>query len=184
MINPYQERLPVIYLKPMEAYFIKQPAIVVTVLGSCLLITMFHSRCTLTAVCHVLLPRCDRERPSTDCPDRFKYVTCAIPEMIMRFERMGVRRGELEVKVFGGADMFTVREDRRSGTIGRKNIEAAIEVMGRERLEIAASDMGGRRGRKLYVNTGTGEVLLKRLRNTDGMDIFNVDKILRSARKP
>lgn len=178
MTDPYGERASVMYLKPREAYFIRGPLVVVTVLGSCLTVTMFHKRLGLSAICHALLPRCDNNGGCrTDCREKFKYVDCSIREMAGRLETNGAKRGELEVKIFGGADMFTVREGRADYTVGRKNFLTAVEALARERLVVAASDVGGTQGRKIYFHSDTGRVLLKRLRNTEGIKIFLAERI-------
>jgi chemotaxis protein CheD len=63
--------------------------------------------------------------------------------------------------MFGGADMFGVRDG--SATVGRQNIDKAVELMAAVGLRLVASDVGGPRGRKIFFNTSTGEVLLRRL---------------------
>ena len=185
MIDPYGERVPVLYLKPMEAYLIKSRMVVVTVLGSCLTVTMFHRQSGLSAICHALLPRCDRNGPCpAACAERLKYVDCTIREMAQRLQQSGARRGEIKVKVFGGADMFSVREGREEHTVGKQNFRAAVEVLAKEGLIVAASDVGGSKGRKIYYFSFDGKVLLKRLENTEGMNIFSVEKIGQALKKP
>ena len=49
--------LPHVYLKPGELFLSREPAIVSTVLGSCVSITFFEPAASLGAMCHVMLPR-------------------------------------------------------------------------------------------------------------------------------
>jgi chemotaxis protein CheD len=71
---------------------------------------------------------------------------------------------EIEVKVFGGADTFSAAPGGRRGfSIGQRNTEIAMQSLKKEGLSILSLDVGGATGRKLFFNTHTGEVLLKRL---------------------
>jgi len=164
-MSPDEHDLPVIYLKPGGLHYSDKPSNVMTVLGSCLSVTMFHRRARVGAICHGLLPAC-RERPACGhaCAERAKYVECAIEMMVRQFDAGNLRRSELEVKVFGGADMFSTRSGGRGGiSVGRQNIEAAQQELEKLGIRVIAMDVGGTSGRKLFFNTLTGEVLLKRL---------------------
>jgi chemotaxis protein CheD len=84
--------------------------------------------------------------------------------MLKLFDRFDVKRRELEVKVFGGADMFdAARNGRATFSVGKLNISTAKKIIEQEGLSIVSMDVGGTQGRKLYFHTQTGEVLLKRL---------------------
>ncbi len=68
------------------------------------------------------------------------------------------------MKLFGGADVLPVdRSDTGRRTVGAQNCQRAMEVLAEEGFTIAASDLGGVRGRRIHFHTGTGEVLLHRL---------------------
>ncbi len=92
--------------------------------------------------------------------------------MLEWFLQLGVEREEIDVKVFGGSDMIGCTEMKSRATVGQQNISKAFQVLEMERLRIAASDVGGQRGRKLFFSTHTGEVLLKRLRKSENGDIL------------
>ncbi len=164
-MNSSSHDLPVIYLKTGELYFSEQPATVITVLGSCLAVTLFHRRTGTGAICHGLMPEC-RERAgcSSECREPGKYVECAIQWMVNRFRRKQVMLRETEVKVFGGSDMFDAARNGKGGIpVGKLNITMAMKRLELEGLHILSIDVGGAQGRKLFFDTGTGEVLLKRL---------------------
>lgn len=150
--EPGQETL---YLKPAEMILSDRPVLVTTVLGSCVSIVLHHHRRQYGAICHAMLPRggCREE-------DHLRYVDCSILKMVEELRRRGIRLTELEVKLFGGADMWDFhQEDRES--VGRQNIEAAREILQMLGLRITASSVGGPRGRKIHFFTGTGEVLVQ-----------------------
>jgi chemotaxis protein CheD len=164
MSSEDQEQLTV-YLKAGEMLFSGEPSVVMTVLGSCLTVTMFHRRAGFAAICHGLLPRCpERRHCGAHCGRRAKYVECVVPWMVRQFIEAGAHLRELEVKVFGGADMFS--STGKGGaviSIGKQNVEAAFEAIEKAGLRVFSRDVGGTRGRKIFFNTETGEVLLKRL---------------------
>jgi chemotaxis protein CheD len=168
----FESQLPLIYLKPSEIYIAGEPALVETVLGSCVSITMHNRRSGVGIMCHCLLPRCKNERPCDGaCSGEFKYVDCSIRRMTEKFDSYDIKRSDIEVKVFGGADMFT---GGKSISVGRQNIETALKIIKNEGLNLSASDVGGTQGRKIFFYTHTGEVLLKRLKGSiHGLKVMN-----------
>jgi chemotaxis protein CheD len=84
--------------------------------------------------------------------------------MVKHFRKHGAASHEIEVKVFGGADMFGAGPGGMGGiSVGKQNAEKALDVIKKEGLLVTAHDLGGTQGRKIFFNTKTGEVLLKRL---------------------
>ena len=49
-MSPNEDDLPVIYLKAGELHFSDKPSSVMTVLGSCLSVTMFHRAARVGAI--------------------------------------------------------------------------------------------------------------------------------------
>jgi chemotaxis protein CheD len=136
--------------------------VVTTVLGSCVSVTMFSAEHRCGAICHAMLP--EEKLPGDAC----RYVDSSIMKMLRVFSRNGIDLSRIEVKLFGGSDVLPVLETGEHGaTVGRQNIDAALRVIERERLSLAASDLGGLRGRKILFHTHTGEILLKRLQRIE-----------------
>lgn len=163
-----------VHLKPGEAYITDRPELVVTVLGSCLSVTMFNRRHGVAGICHSLLPTCNsRETCANGCREGYRYVDCSIRQMVRVFDKYGVPPGEIEAKCFGGADMF-IRQALKPDlfTVGKQNIIMAEKIFASEGLKLRAKDVGGVQGRKLLFYTHTGEVLLKRLRGVVDPDII------------
>lgn len=165
--------LPVVYLRPGEMHFTEAPSVVVTVLGSCLSVTMFARHSGLGGIFHGLLPQCSGEKNCRGkCIEGFKYIDCSIRRMVRLFDKHNVRRSEIEVKCFGGADMFTGAIERPGAvSIGRQNITAAKQILKSEGLKLHVVDVGGLQGRKILFYTHTGEVLLKRLTPGNGRNV-------------
>ena len=79
-------------------------------------------------------------------------------------DQLGAVRAELQVKLFGGADVLLVNETGWSKpTVGKLNCEAAIEVVRAEGFQVSASSLGGTCGLNIRFDTRTGEVRLRRL---------------------
>ncbi len=165
--------LPVVYLRAGEMHYTDRPSIVITVLGSCLSVTMHNPRLGIAGICHGLLPECSgKKNCENSCVEGFKYVDCSIEKMIRMFDKAGAKRSETDVKYFGGADMFS-RKIEKPGivSVGRQNIMTAETALKREGFNIVTQDVGGLQGRKIYFYTHTGEVLLKRLTQVSDSDI-------------
>jgi chemotaxis protein CheD len=148
-------------LNPGEVQLVRQPSVLKTILGSCVGVTFRSASLGLGALCHGILPTCP---PGTDGAEGYRYVDFAIRDLISRFEALGARRSEVEVKVFGGADVlpvFVTGTARR--TVGAQNCQTARDVLHDEGLKILAFDMGGQKGRFIEFNTSTGEVLVRML---------------------
>jgi chemotaxis protein CheD len=158
-----------IYLEPGEAYFAESPTSIVTILGSCLAVSMWLPRLRVGAICHAFLPKClTWNKCQSHCQERFKYVHCTIPWMVEQLSLPGVRRSEIETKLFGGGDLFVPSMISGNNlSVGKQNTVMALEMFKKEGLIVASQDLGGTMGRKIIFNTGTGEVLLKRIKQTE-----------------
>jgi chemotaxis protein CheD len=172
-----ERKPPTLYLKPGEIHFAETGVLVSTILGSCLAVTLWNRRVGISAICHGVLPKCKIQGSCHgQCIEKFKYVDCSLKWMIERFVTRGVDSQEIEVKLFGGSDMFPSEEAGGSRmSVGRQNTGVARKILDREGLHIVSYDVGGSRGRKIIFDTGTGEVLLKYLRKSnlpEGEDIF------------
>jgi chemotaxis protein CheD len=166
-MNILETTLPVIHLKAGEIYIGDKPRLVATVLGSCISVTMFNIRLKIASICHGALPKYDKNQYiSTDnYTESFKYVDFSINYMVEKLTNYGIKPQEIQVKLFGGADMFSFNyEYGNKLTVGKQNIQVALNTIENNNLKILTSDIGGIRGRKIFFYTDTGEVLLKRLK--------------------
>lgn len=133
---------------------------VMTVLGPCVAVTIWNRRPRIAAICHAMLPTAPGKPGHGQEAAPWKYVDTALPEMVARIGRRIGLPASLEVKLFGGADLFTT-ESRSQ--IGSKNVERVREILAALSLPIAAFDVGGKAGRKLIFDMDSGEVWIKRL---------------------
>jgi len=153
-----------IYVQPGESHLVSEPALLRTVLGSCVGVTFLVPRLGVAGLCHPMMPRCppaQLARLSVRAGRR--YVDFAIRDMAGQLDLLGATRAEAVVKLFGGNDVLTVADDDFRQTIGEQNSEAALRVLGEEGFQVAASCLGGSTGIHITFETATGEVLLRRL---------------------
>jgi chemotaxis protein CheD len=140
---------------------VREASLLKTILGSCVGVTFRCARLRLGALCHGIMPICP---PGTGSADGYRYVDFAIRDLIHRFEILGARRDEIEVKVFGGADVLAVLATSSTRqTVGAQNCQTAEDVLHEEGLKILAFDIGGPEGRVIEFDTSNGEVLVRML---------------------
>jgi chemotaxis protein CheD len=158
-------KLPQHHLQPGEMIVTQESQWVVTLLGSCVAVTMFNARFSLAAICHAMLAKpYGRDVPGPSRDNHFRYVSFAIPAMAERFAQLGLQPGEVEVKLFGGGNVIDLGGDpHESQLIGSVNIAHARHLLRLARFQIAGENVGGNRGCKILFNTRSGEVLHKRL---------------------
>mgnify|MGYP000099501504 CR=1 FL=1 len=156
-------KTPLIHLRQGE-YFVSdtRPALACTVLGSCVAVTMYAPELNLGAMNHGVMPR------SASCVRRGSgntaYFVDSSTELIYgEMLRAGADPDRMEVKVFGGAGVLCTGRGGEGFRVGPKNIVAVLESLSRLGLEAIKSDLGGERGRKLFFDTSTGEVWVKKL---------------------
>lgn len=154
------QRLRSVYLHPGEIAVVQEPTLISTVLGSCISLTFFHPARKLAGICHALLPH-------GGSAEELRYVDGSARHLLKEFLHRGIPREQIEIKLFGGADMFESYTATNSASVGRQNVKAAIDFVTREELRVIASDTGGHQGRKLLFYSHTGEIFLKRLRRQE-----------------
>jgi chemotaxis protein CheD len=191
--NPFDQALQVIHLKPGEGHLSDKPEVVATILGSCVSIVMHNPRLHLTAICHSMLPQVPYPTKRGACSEKngemgnlrskqprslagdgklleYKYVNESFQHMYRWLMGHGVRNNEIEVKLFGGGDVLqleAIETEMKDKRIGSKNLDCALRLVLEKHLLITAIDVGGEFGRKLYVATDTGEVLLKKMKRVE-----------------
>ena len=119
----------------------------------------------MTGICHPMMPT--HKDCGAHCKEAGKYVDCVIRTMVNHFEKHGARRGELKAKLFGGSNIMDANASRQTNRIfqvGINNVSRAAHILYELGIDIVAHDTGGPQGRKLYFNTQTGEVLVKKLK--------------------
>lgn len=185
-MKPLETDLPVFYLKPGELYVGEGPALVHTILGSCVSVTMFNPRLNIGAICHALLAESSAKIETglryggkrSGVRTGFRYVDSSVRYMLDCLYMYGITKSEIEVKIFGGADMFGAGGSDIRRTVGSQNVKKAKDIIEAEKLRLVAYNVGSTMGRKIYFYTDTGEVLLKRIRKAEALFREQEEEIL------
>lgn len=125
-------------------------------LGSCLGITFYDSKRRIGGLLHTMLPTAALHEGKKIKPAMF--VDSGIEEAITVLEKAGAKRPNLEIKVFGGAQLMAADNFFR---IGAKNIDQFYEVTQKMKLNVAVWEVSGRVNRTIKLNNYNGDVLVK-----------------------
>lgn len=167
-----------------EYYASKTPAVIGTLLGSCVAVCLFEPVMRIGGMNHILLPG---KADLTKFNVAARYGINAMELLINKIMGLGGYRNRLSAKVFGGAHVLPAIS-KKNGT-GEKNASFAVEFLKNEGIRIISKDVGGHESRKIYFHTDTGEVLLKRIDSPYQRSIVvaqesQTGRIRKEARKP
>jgi len=141
-----------------EYYASSEPAVIHTVLGSCVTVCLFDPLNRVGGMNHILMPG----KVDMKCfNSAARYGVNAMELLINRIMTLGGDRCGLVAKVFGGAHVISAIS--RENGMGRKNVEFAFEFLKKEEIRIISQDLGGTDSRKIFFHTDTGDVFLKRI---------------------
>jgi len=124
-------------------------------IGSCVAITLYDPKLKIGALAHAMLPPHSR-LAGHGTPDT-KYIDTAIDEMLKRMLTCGARKQDLEAKIIGGANMFSILDS----DIGKQNVLSAKEKLKKEGIKIAGECVGGSIGRSVEFCVAPGIVTVK-----------------------
>ncbi|SFQ97145.1 chemotaxis protein CheD [Desulfoscipio geothermicus] len=139
----------------------RSPGRLVTLgLGSCVGVSLWDPLSKIGGLLHVMLPN---SRDFTKINKKEKYADLGIPLIVKDMVRQGADRNRLQAKLVGGAQMFTGVDKKQLFNIGERNVEVSRKVLKELSIHIVSEDVGGNKGRTMYLNLATGEVLIKTL---------------------
>ncbi|MCL6639029.1 MAG: chemotaxis protein CheD [Firmicutes bacterium] len=127
-------------------------------LGSCVGIAFYDPLSQTGALLHIMLPFA---KQFSNANKPAKFADSGIPLVLQELQHMGVKAGRLQVKIAGGAQMFSGLNDKFSLNIGERNIQATKESLRSHGLRIMAEDVGGNKGRTMILDTLTGQVTIR-----------------------
>jgi chemotaxis protein CheD len=132
------------------------PTMLTTVLGSCIGVVAYAPGSKIGGIAHVMLPEATGSvSPATPG----KYADVAIPELIRRVRQAaGGGDGPLQLKIAGGANMFSRVNGNAALQIGPRNEVASRLAIRKLGLSIRGEDIGGMKGRKVIFDPATGAV--------------------------
>jgi chemotaxis receptor (MCP) glutamine deamidase CheD len=155
----------------------RDPAVVRTVLGSCIAVCLLDPQCGVGGMNHFMLP----ESSSGEAVSA-RYGVHAMELLINSCMKMGADRTKLQAKVFGGGHVLRIRES--DDNVPQRNIRFAIQFLETEGVTILAQDTGGYAAREVFFFTDSGRILLKRLASTGltGDELEELEREERTSR--
>ncbi|NIA14833.1 MAG: hypothetical protein GWP08_12215 [Nitrospiraceae bacterium] len=141
---------PEYFLQPGYIYFTRTPAVVRTVVGTCVAVCLWDQTNQFGGMNHFLHPRTREPEQATP-----KYGNVATAALIRIMEDAGCRREDLVAQIAGGA-----RPQGSDSTVGDANVTVAREVLARKGVRVASEDVGGTMGRKILFDTATGQMVI------------------------
>ncbi|MGE4586926.1 MAG: chemotaxis protein CheD [Mangrovibacterium sp.] len=126
---------------------------ITTLLGSCVAVCLYDKRRKSGGMNHYMLPFWNGEGLETP-----RYGNVAIPRLIVEMLDHGCLKKNMVAKIFGGASLLT--EDGFF-QVGEKNVLIARRLLREFGIPLIASSTGGNKGRRIFLNAGTGEVFLQ-----------------------
>lgn len=129
---------------------------VTTILGSCVAVCFIDVKRKIGGINHFMLPYWNGD--GLESP---KYGNVAILQLFQKMLDFGSKKEDIVCKIFGGAEILG--EQNSIFNVGPRNIELANKMVTDLDISVVNSSTGGRFGRKIYFNSGTGEVLQKYL---------------------
>jgi chemotaxis protein CheD len=123
-------------------------------LGSCIGLALVDSRSGIAGLAHVVLPESGGREDKLG-----RFADRAVPALIEELQRLGAVRPRLRAVLVGGASMFALGSAGLD--VGPRNDAAVREQLKALRIQIAATETGGNRGRTIRVNVETGRVTSK-----------------------
>ncbi len=137
------------FIKPGHIYISPSPAIISTVLGSCVAICIYDNNLKISGMNHFKHPKTDNPKHAT--ADYGNIATLALIRMMLEH---GSNEGELEAQIFGGAfnDEISLKD------VGRENITVASTILKQKNIPIVSEDVSGKKGRKIIFDTAAKEI--------------------------
>lgn len=129
-----------------------------TTLGSCVGVIFSDRKRSISGLAHIMLP----EQRSDDSAVG-KYADTAIPALVKEMALKGSSKSDMKAFLVGGANMFKYSSEKIITTIGKKNIEAAKNILGRLQIPVVFEDTGGNYGRTIIFNNITEELSIRTL---------------------
>ena len=150
-------------------------ATLTTTLGSCIAVCIRDPVILCGGMNHFVLPE-NQDRRMGVHSFAMRYGSYSIERLINHIIARGGVRARLEIKVFGGGNMF-----ESQARIGDRNADFVESYLEAEGLPIVAADLRGNQARSVRYNAVTGRILMKKLPRPDTA-IFDEEKALPIAR--
>lgn len=145
----------------------REPAVIQTILGSCISVCLFDPDKKIGGMNHILHSGKDTVSPD----DSARYGINAMEMLIDEMIGLGAARSNLVAKVFGGGKILGFPDKYH---VGDRNTDFVLNFLKTDKIRVLAQNTGGHFSRKLLFHTDTCEALMKK---------FNVKSYLESEKE-
>lgn len=144
----------VLKVLPGQYRVTNQPGeMLVTILGSCVAACVRDPKTGFGGMNHFMLPHSQDGSTWYDPEAAYRYGNYAMEVLINEVLKHGCSRRDLEIKLFGGANV-----SQSLTNVGAANIEFVRAYLNSERLPVVAEDLGGDKPRRIHYRPATGKV--------------------------
>lgn len=143
-----------IYVYPGNIELSQKPALLSTILGSCIAVCLWDNKLKFGGMNHYMLPLWNGEGLASP-----KYGNIAIEKLLKKMIWAGSSIENIEAKVFGGGNI--IESTNGLYNIGVRNSEMALTMLKEYEIKISASSIGGSLGRKILMDTSDFKILHK-----------------------
>ncbi len=164
-----------IFILPGEMAVSRQPAVIATLLGSCVSVCLYNKQLRAGGMNHFMLPSGARDDMKGKYGD---YATEKLIEMMLKLDP---NKGNLVAQLYGGGAV--VGHLSVGAGIGDKNVAIANELLERHRIPVSKRDMSGTSGRKIFFDTETGAVEMRLIEKSEMTKHAEEKKKLISTRR-
>lgn len=142
---------------------VSDPAVISTVLGSCVSICLFSPK-GIAGMIHYALPY-QLEHNLEEDP--LRYGDQAIPILINEVKKLTMEPLSIfKAKIIGGANCLVRANGGGFNNIGEQNIQMARDILKTVNIEVVGEHVGGEVGRKVYFYTADGRVQVASLKQS------------------
>ncbi|MEH6346616.1 MAG: chemoreceptor glutamine deamidase CheD [Bermanella sp.] len=160
---------------PGEFYVTSHGEMIATVLGSCISACIRDVKLGIGGMNHFMLPAQNEHSTeqwgSNANTAETRYGNWAMEHLLNTLYKMGSRKQDLEVKLFGGGQVMASMTD-----VGQRNILFVYDYLRKEGMNVTASDVGDVFSRKVLFFPDTGSVKVRRIISTHNQTIVNREK--------
>ena len=134
------------------------PAVVKTLLGSCVAVCLWDPRVRVGGMNHILLPDGTLDEGGADAT---RFGVHAMDRLIGEMLKLGADPRRFVAKVFGGASVLALNGG--GGGVPEANLAFVRTFLAREGLHVVATSVGGTLPRQVRLFTDSGKVLVRRV---------------------
>jgi chemotaxis protein CheD len=147
----------------------QSPAVLDTLLGSCVAVCLYDPVLRAGGMNHILLPRCLAGDKNPRCGIH------AMELLINELMKIGADRRRFIAKAFGGANVL---EQIKMLSIGDENASFVREFLATEHIPLVAERLGGKHAVHLYFQTDTAKAIVHSVDGSSLPKIINAERSL------